>query len=140
MERKVNFTKRDLFVVLGCVTLVLLNIAAVGSSGGRRAKEMVCLSNLRQWGVVFEMHTRDNNGYFLSGEGGSSGRWWIEPLQPYYKDLRLLICPQAATPVGTSLPQTSFQAWQTGEYVGSYGLNGWICNAAQAERVYGDMG
>lgn len=38
MERKVNFTKRDLFVVLGCVTLVLLNIAAVGSSGADEPK------------------------------------------------------------------------------------------------------
>ena len=32
---------------------------------------MACQANLRQWGLVLNFYTDDNNGYFMSGSGGS---------------------------------------------------------------------
>ena len=96
MKRKVNFSKRDILVVLSCFGLVLLNTGAIGSGGRRRAKEMVCLSNLRQWGVIFESYTNDHDGYFNRGWVVGETELWMNALRPYYHDdWNLLLCPQA---------------------------------------------
>ena len=154
MKHKVNFSKRDIVVVLSGVGLVLLNIGAIGSGGRRRAKEMVCLSNLRQWGEIFQSYTNDNNGYFYSGVG-PAGFWWVADLEDRYqsyKQNRLWFCPTARTPMQdehgalVTVPDT-FKAWgifNRSSYeslcedgiAGSYGLNAWVLNAAGASGMY----
>ena len=144
MKSKFTLTSKDALVVLGCIAFLMINIGAISSSGRRRAKETVCLSNLHQWGVIFEMYTHDNNSHFLNGSGGGTGRWWIELLQPYYC-LKLLLCPETANTEDISFPQTAFQSWQVwtseGYVIGSYGLNGWICNPPQGTTsIWGRWG
>ena len=63
-KHNINFAKKDVVVALGCVVFLLASLGAVGDSGRKRAKEAVCLSNLRQWGTIWAMYTDDNNGYF----------------------------------------------------------------------------
>jgi len=128
MKSQAVFSKKDLTIVTASILLVIMNIGAINKTGRRRAKEMVCLSNLRQWGVVFEMYTQDNNGNFFNGRGSGSGLWWIELLEPYYKDTKLLRCPETAEPLRAGIAQTRFRAWKSSNYIGSYGPNGWICN------------
>jgi prepilin-type processing-associated H-X9-DG protein len=126
-------SKKDLVVILVCILFSLTGIEAIGSGGRRRAKETVCLSNLRRWGVVFEMYTNDNDGYFFSGElngtraGAGAGRYWRLTLEPYFQDNNLLCCPEAAK---RDRKQTLLchTAWQVDGYPGSYGLNGWVLN------------
>ena len=144
MKYKIGFTKKEIIVVIICGVFLLLNLGAIGSNGRRNAKDLVCLSNLRRWGVIFDMYTRDNNGHFFSGSGNGTGRWWIELLQPYYSP-KLLLCPETANTKDVSFPQTAFQSWQVstseGYIVGSYGLNGWICNPLQGTTsVWGRSG
>jgi len=93
----------------------------------KQARSVVCQANLKQWALIFAMYTEDNNGYFFSGEGGDSGRWWMDPLQPYFRYNNLLLCPTAAKPYieGGQIP---FGAWEVDDTSGSYGMNGWICN------------
>ncbi|MHC4534914.1 MAG: hypothetical protein ACYS6K_13275 [Planctomycetota bacterium] len=67
MKSKISFTKKDIAVALGCAVFLLINLGAIGGGGRRRAKEMVCLSNLHKWSVMFEMFTNDNDGYFNRG-------------------------------------------------------------------------
>jgi hypothetical protein len=101
----------------------------MGRSGRRRAKEFVCRSNLHQWAIVCDLFAQDNDGLFLSGEGGGSGGWWIETLWPYHQDSRLLRCPMANDlHSGPWLERQSYHAWIANRYVGSYGINGWTCN------------
>ena len=102
-QRKKSLTglaKRDLIVVLGCAVFVLANIGAIGSGGRRRAKEAVCLSNLRKWGVCYQMYTNDNNCYFDTGDLGGTHMdlMWVYCLQPYYKEGMLRLCPEAVRP------------------------------------------
>jgi hypothetical protein len=134
---KVNFSRRDLLLTILCTLFALANLAAVGSTGRRRAKEAVCLSNLRQWGAIFEMFVNDNNGWFFNGEGSGNGYWWMDKLRAYNKDDKLRLCPEAAkTPEGIPLSEVdwSHAAWRAGRVynsngdIGSYGLNSWICN------------
>ena len=134
MKIKFVLTSRDIFVVLVCIAFLLLNLGAIDRIGRRRAKEMVCLSNLRQWGTMFEMFTNDNEGYFNRGWDIGEEGLWMKALRPYYKDIwHLLICPEATNVNDWG----AFRAWQRnvnlpegGEYryVSSYGINSWTNN------------
>ncbi|MHC4158354.1 MAG: hypothetical protein ACYSSO_04660 [Planctomycetota bacterium] len=126
-------TKRDLIVIFGCIVFLLATLGAVGDSGRRRAKEIVCLSNLRQWGAAFMMFAEDHGGYFMGGRSDPGGNNWFQVLEPYYGDRNLLLCPMADDPslnpwegfgnFGTWGPN-----WYPGGFYGSYGVNEWICN------------
>ncbi|UCE47799.1 MAG: hypothetical protein JSW47_19640, partial [Phycisphaerales bacterium] len=132
--------KADAIIVVGGTLFLLMNIAAFASAGRRRAKAMVCLANLHQWGGIFEMFTKDNNGYFSEGRipnGGWHRGEWIIGLQPYMsEDTNLLRCPEAIKrhpkgymwggPFNTYLmpPGGPEGRWEES----SYGANCWIYN------------
>ena len=158
MRTKITITKKDLIVVLCCVAFLLISLAAVGENGRRRAKEAVCLSNLRQWGNCFQMFANDNDGKFMQGwiDCGPVRHtdYWMEALRPYYgnnPDLRC--CPEAAIPgtaigqgpYGGAAPNATFYAWgvfpgedcgepspawspATACDYGSYGVNSYLCS------------
>ncbi|MHC4500248.1 MAG: hypothetical protein ACYS21_14175 [Planctomycetota bacterium] len=146
--------KKDLVVALACIAFMLVNIGAIGSSGRRRAKEAVCLSNLHKWGTVFQMYLADNNNRFMQGWTPSGPtnheHYWMEALRPYYgNEHNLRCCPEAATP-GSELvmgpfgygavffgwgifsgvcgqPSTAWNAVTACDY-GSYGMSAWACD------------
>lgn len=149
-----RFSKKDIFAVLGCVVFLLMTLGAIGSSGRRRAKEAVCLSNLRQWGPVFHAFLQDNNGYFdtgwphPAGEDGffAGGHHWPITLQEYYRDRNLRFCPMATVSI-TSQPHAAFWAWPRMDLLnpnryyepeGSYGKNEWTANQSEElQRIPG---
>jgi len=132
MKSKANFTKEDLVVVLGCFVFLLVNLGAIGSSGRRRAKEAVCLCNLKQWGVIWKSYTDDHGGFF-PGRGGSDPPegmiGWMFISEPYYKNHKILLCPEAVKSYSYG-GKPPFASWtdQTGEYTGSYCVNLWVAN------------
>jgi len=145
MKDKTKIAKKEILVVLACAVFLLLNIGAIGRGGRNRAKEMVCLSNLREWGNIFQMFTNDNDGYFYSGALGTPGYWWIADLEERYqsyKQNRLWFCPMAKKPLtdeyGVYSPTLNiFNAWGIFTHAsnsnlcrdgiaGSYGLNGYV--------------
>jgi len=133
MKHKEKYSKKDVAFVLCCAVFLLMNIGAIGSSGRRRAKEMVCLSNLREWGVIYQMFTNDHNGSFTidMGVGWSRGEWLIG-LRPYIQPgTNLLRCPEATKrhPNGHIWGGT-YNTYDIPIKVGpeepSYGANCWI--------------
>jgi prepilin-type processing-associated H-X9-DG protein len=138
MEAKTNIAKKDLLVILCGVSLLLMNIGAINSNGRRRAKEMVCLSNLHQWGTMFEMFTNDHDGYFNRGWDVGETELWMNALRPYYTDnLNLLLCPEAGRVMESTTDSIVFRAWfrdfnlpDEGQFhcVSSYGINSWTNN------------
>jgi prepilin-type processing-associated H-X9-DG protein len=106
---------------------------------------VICLSNLKQWGVLYTMYVTDYAQSLPTGWNG--GTMWMVDLMAYYDgvdDIRL--CPSATKLLHTipgNVPGT-FTAW--GEYghpdyfngwvprwgikgqYGSYGVNGWAHN------------
>lgn len=132
MKTTIKFTKKEIIVSLCCIAFLLMNLGAIGNSGRRRAKNMVCLSNLSKWGSIFNAFANDNNGYFHSGEGGESSTTnyrWPNVLQDYYKDINIRLCPMAALPSSEG-GRNPFCAWgklDDGMYA-SYGFNEWLCN------------
>ncbi len=139
MRTKKRSTKKDIVVILACLLFLLANLAAIGAGGRRRAKEALCLSNLRQWGVVWKMFTDDNQGRSLPG------LYWFQHLEPYCDNARLRLCPAAAK--GGTVPPAGgwagvmggkFTAWGRNYYgemiYGSYGLNQWATTAGAGSR------
>jgi len=141
MRYRTSFTKKEVFVVLSCVVFLLASLGAVGSSGRRRAKEAVCLSNLKKWGIVWKSFVDDNDGYLVESLN------WLDPLRPYYKNSKLLLCPEAAKQVapleqGTNQRGGTFNAWvcwggsSDSLYLGSYGLNEWCTLSTGGGRTW----
>jgi hypothetical protein len=142
MKRKTALNRNDFIIALGCMVFLLMTLGAIGSSGRRRAKEVVCLSNLRKLGVAFQQFTADNNGYFQEGYLGMPGcwtsGWWMYVLKPHFENQDLCLCPEATIPgaeVGLFELGAKFHAWSAqgwlgppGSIYGSYGINGWVEN------------
>lgn len=156
MKSKVTISKKDMIVIVACLLFLLATVGSVGSGGRRRAKEAVCLSNLRRMGSAFLKFAADNDGYFMEGwtyhpsPGPVHKHYWMEALRTYYGNSHnLRCCPEAVLP-GTELGHSeyggagTFTAWgvfsgECGEPssgwswvvacdYGSYGNNAWTCN------------
>ena len=114
MATEISFTKKDIIVASGCVIFLLMNLGAIGSAGRKRAKEAVCLSNLRQFGAGFSMYAQDNDGQMVLGWGmlkfgtGDSGfaSAWYNKMQNYVGEdyYGLWCCPVAQKPGGYAHP------------------------------------
>lgn len=65
MKDKIRFTKKEILVVLGCAVLLLINIGAIGSGGRKKAKEMVCLSNVKHLAHAWLIYANDNDGLLV---------------------------------------------------------------------------
>ena len=146
MKRRGGFTLVELLVVISIIALLMSILMPALARVRKQAKSVMCQANMKQWGLVFSMYTSDNDGYFMDGSvpinsgyywpggnGGGMGSWWFLPLEPYYKEHALRLCPMAmkAYEDGGRVP---FGAWQTAapmEDSGSYGANGYILNSPQ---------
>ncbi len=158
---------RDAVGVLGCIFFSLLTLGVISEGGRRRAKEIVCQSNLRQWHNVFQGYIGQNDGKFLSG-CNDRGYWWPVQLPHEWQDWkrnRTWFCPTATTPMwneaGVRKPSLYItRAWgimkpsTTGAPLsmtyqgktcwlnpnglnGSYGLNGYVIPIPGSERPSG---
>jgi prepilin-type processing-associated H-X9-DG protein len=147
MSSKTAFSKKDVIVIVLCGIFLVATLGSVGSRGRRRAKEAVCLSNLRQWGNVFLAYAEDNDGY-IPGYGQEPEHWWPIVLLPYYGQPNLRLCPEAVRPRSEGASADSvFSAWgiynicdwwwaemdgHPCELYGSYGKNEWAGNIEDA--------
>ena len=161
MKTRIPLTKKDAFVVLGCIAFLWTNLAVISTTGRHRAKDFVCRSNLQQWAAVFAMYAADNDGGFTpgwyTGPTGTvqPGERWFDAMKPYFDDNNdLVCCPTAVTPrliiVDGKLVSTGasgkFSAWGKflgpGSYpvslrgsYGSYGINIFICNPPAGSTI-----
>ena len=153
MSKRKGFTLIELLVVIAIIALLMSILMPALSRVKKQARKVVCQGNLKQWALIWKMYCDDNDGYWLSGEyqgttsGWGSGRWWFVPMLDMYEieeDMRC--CPQATKALAgvnpteqTKIGAWEHQAWKTGEYVGSYGPNGWMCNLSsrQANGIWG---
>ncbi|HIJ53580.1 MAG TPA: hypothetical protein HPP66_10565 [Planctomycetes bacterium] len=121
MRLKTAYTKKDIIVVLICLILLLLNFGAISSGGRRRAKRVVCLTNLKQLTLAWTQYAYDNDGKIVNGDTETysvdpTNPCWVRKdwapggmtlaekeqairdgaLWPYCKELKLYKCPIGA--------------------------------------------
>ena len=139
MRRK-GFTLIELLVVIAIIAMLLAVLLPSLNEAKKRARALVCKSNLHQWGLIWKLYTDDNDGYFTSGVGVSWKRGqWIVALREYWVDRQsLLTCPSATKPIEGENYGGPFRTYLSTNvadpgpdgYIerASYGMNNWVFN------------
>lgn len=141
MRKLKGFTLIELLVVIAIIALLLSIIMPALRKAKEQARTVACLSNLKQWGVIFEMYIQDNDQkYYKAWTSLSIGHEWIDCTRPYYQDPKICFCPSATKVIGEVssgiIPLEVDEAW--GRFpdddirpgyagmAGSYGINDWV--------------
>lgn len=82
MQDSSRITPVDLIVAGSCIVAVLLTVGAVGETGRHRAREFVCLSNVKQLSHAWRMYAEDNGGRLVGGHTVEYPVQWVAPLSP----------------------------------------------------------
>jgi len=155
MGRKMAFTLIELLVVISIIAVLLGILFPSLRKARESSRAVVCLSNLKQWGVGLGVYWAENNDKFFKDyydnadnptQEQRAARRWHNALWPYVKTTKIFLCPTATKPQYTTTNTTgitntdmTFATWpisdqwsipETKGLNGSYGLNSWVTNRA----------
>ena len=154
------FTLVELLVVISIIALLLSILMPSLSKARKQGQAVVCLSNLRQWGLAFALYGNANNDlmpeFTVAREADKS---WMTTLSAYGADVvKFRFCPSATKvadldwngQAGTiyDKPGDTFRAWYVNaklvswlpdeDYgVGSYGNNDWCHSNNAYDQIFG---
>jgi prepilin-type N-terminal cleavage/methylation domain-containing protein len=129
-----GFTLIELLVVISIIALLISILMPALNKARGQAKASVCMSNMKQWGLIFNYYATDNDGKFMqwaydvdyTGDGT-----WIASLYPYYKDggEEMRLCPEAVRTPEEGEKNPARMAWVAVidgvEHKNSYAINNW---------------
>jgi len=137
MKKRMAFTLIELLVVISIIALLLSIMMPSLQKAQNAARNVVCKSNLKQWGVIGQMYTDSYDGHFPQGwytNDIDNKQLWMSTLRDYYGDISgMRCCPTAKNPeknggiFGTWGPWPDYEGtYTTNKDYGSYGINEWI--------------
>ncbi len=103
MKSKKGFTLIELLVVISIIALLVAILMPALNKAKDQARSAVCLSNLKQWGIVWQMYTDewgdrfpDYQSFITQNAGNTPRASWVYCLKKRYeKNSELLACPSA---------------------------------------------
>lgn len=152
MKGRKGFTLIELLVVIAIIALLMSILMPALSRVRDQTKKVLCLNNLRQWGLAAIVYSNENGDQIGAGYDQAT---WVYKLKPLMgtneKTARgdVSFCPMADKPrnqgvlAGPGFGLGSYSAWglyQSGEgsylneMAGSYGFNCWIFNITVREQ------
>jgi prepilin-type N-terminal cleavage/methylation domain-containing protein len=133
-KNRTAFTLIELLVVISIIALLMAILMPTLSRAKELAAEVVCMSNLKQWGVGYSMYTSDHNGQFPSQGFITDKTYWV--------NLDLLFCPLAKKSLEEG-GRNPIAAWKIasgtegGVSKGSFGVNNWACSRTEQNSTGG---
>lgn len=154
-----GFNPIELLVMMA-ITAVLMGILIPALSHVRvrtQARAVLCRSNLKQWGTVFNIYTSENDGEFMTlDQNGSTGTpfmgYWFDSLSYYHATEDIRMCPAVKKLINPDMdPNTrvtgdTFTGWgkvrggsgnNTEGVYGSYGINAWVYQPENDAMIHG---
>jgi type II secretory pathway pseudopilin PulG len=124
--KKQNFTLVELLVIIGIIGILAALLLPALDLSRQRAKQVACISNLKQIGLALNMYLSDNNFIMPcctmtpsnppAGEEGFASI--VKTLQPYIKNKKVFCCPGDSNQAYFKREGTSYE-WQS-----QLGING----------------
>ena len=97
MKMRTIFERKEVMTIVVCGLLLALNLGAVGKKSRQHGRELVCQSNLSQWGLIFSLYAQDNEGKLPQSvpdeELSAQEAYWLGATLPYYRAKGLRFCP-----------------------------------------------
>ena len=137
MDKRKGFSLIELLVVISIIALLTSIIIPSLERTRQQAREIVCQSNLRHWGVIFSLYLGDNEGVFCEFSEDVE-HVWTAVMRPYYTNPDICLCPSTPMSWIDGLLGT-FVAWDWraddvpddmyeyyADTYGSYGKNSWL--------------
>lgn len=98
------FTLIELLVVIAIIAILAAILFPVFAQAREKARNISCISNLRQLGTAFQMYLQDFDEKVMSrydacpqtGPVNADQKLWTASLQPYVKNKQIMICPSAS--------------------------------------------
>lgn len=146
-----GFSLIELVVVIGIVALLIAILLPAINRVRSMAHSTVCLAHMQELNASYRMYINDNRNQSFPFQEDITSPTWFELLQPYSAKMpTMLLCPEATDP--GNIMGSAFMAWGPertyisvgkgntdpvvrGEYVGSYGMNGWLFEPPMQQRA-----
>jgi prepilin-type N-terminal cleavage/methylation domain-containing protein/prepilin-type processing-associated H-X9-DG protein len=141
--KKKGFTLIELLVVISIIALLLSILMPGLTLVKKRVRAVVCRSNMKQWGYIYNLYAYDNDDSFPLGDSdfviSPEDAWLLGALLPYYDTLDMRMCPSTVTVErvpkygnygGTFI---NWGPWPPSDSlaIGSYAFNEWCADPAE---------